>query len=344
MKSWRNRALGVLMTLTLATVLAACSSTNDGQTNNETGTQPDAIQQIEPNQQHQQSQQTQQTTSDELKTQYPLTVTDATGEEFTFEQAPERIISVSPAETESLFAIGLDQEIIGVSDYDDYPAAATTKTKMGGITKPNEEAIIAAKPDIVFSGISMEENVVNKLRELGITVFKVDPRSYDDVMANIELFGQITDHQAEAKQVVDHLKQTREEVRAAVAGLSEKKNVYLEFSPGWTVGSGEFLNELVEMAGGVNVVASTQGWVQINEEHIIKSNPDVILYAANLVDYDTNKPLEDIIKSRSGWNNINAIQDNQVVGIEQNILNRPGPRIAEGLKAVAKAIYPDLFN
>ena len=335
MKSWWNRALGVLMTLVLATALAACGSTNDAQTSNEAGTQPDTTQQTE---------QSQQTTSEDLKTQYPLTVTDATGEEFTFEKAPERIISVSPAETESLFAIGLDQEIVGVSDYDDYPEAATTKAKMGGITKPNEEAIIAAKPDIVFTGISMGEDVVKKFRDLGITIFKVDPKTYDDVIANIELYGQITDHQAEAKQVVDNLKQTREEVQAAVAGLSEKKKVYIEFSPGWTVGSGEFMNEIVEIAGGENVAASEQGWVQINEEHIIQSNPDVILYAAGLVDYDTNKPLEDIIKGRSGWNNIKAIQDNQVIGIEQNILSRPGPRVAEGLKAVAKAIYPDLFK
>lgn len=279
-----------------------------------------------------------------MKTIYPLKVKDATGEEFTLDKAPTRIVSVSPAETESLFALGLDQEIVGVSDYDDYPQAATSKPKMGGITSPNAEAIIAAKPDIVFTGISMKEADVKKFRDLGIQMFKVDPKTYDDVISNIELYGQITDHQQQAKTVVDNMKKTREDIQAAVKNVSVKEKVYVEFSPGWTVGKGEFMNELIETAGAENVAAAETGWFQINEENIIKANPDIILYPAGLIDTETKKPLEELIKGRQGWDQIAAVKNNQVIGVDANLLSRPGPRLADGLQVIAKAIYPEVFK
>lgn len=270
-------------------------------------------------------------------------VKDATGEQFTFERAPKRIISLSPAETESLFVLGLNSEIVGVSDYDDYPRAAKFKEKMGGITKPNEEAIIKAKPDIVFTGISMKEPIVKKLRELGIPLFKVEPKTYDDVIRNIELYGQITDHQAEANTVIDHIKQVRASVRTAVRH-AKKKKVYVEFSPGWTVGSGEFMNELIELAGGVNVASDRKGWFQISEEKIIQASPDIILYTQHIVDKDTHKSLKETICERSGWNKIRAIQHHQLFGIHEDLISRPGPRIADGLKTIAAFIHPDLVQ
>ncbi|MCE5168770.1 ABC transporter substrate-binding protein [Paenibacillus profundus] len=338
MHKWLNKTLAAVLAVILAVSLTACgASTGEVKPSDNT-----AAQQENTNKEASNTEQPKQ--DDAAKTTYPLTVKDVTGEEFTFDKAPERIISVSPAETESLFALGLDEQIVGVSDYDDYPEVAASKAKMGGIVKPNEEAIIAAKPDIVFTGISMKEPVVNKFRELGIKIFKVEPKTYDDVIKNIELYGQITDRQKEAQAVVEQMKKAREEVQTAVQSVTDKKKVYIEFSPGWTVGSGEFMNEMIELAGATNVAADAEGWVQINEENIIKSNPDVILYTQGVVDQDTNKSLEEIIRGRSGWNNINAIKNNQVIAVDQNLLSRPGPRVAEGLKAVAKAIYPDLVK
>ncbi|MBD8500042.1 ABC transporter substrate-binding protein [Paenibacillus arenosi] len=275
----------------------------------------------------------------ELKTTYPLKIKDATGQEFTFEKAPERIVSVSPADTEMLFAIGLDKEIVGVSDHDDYPAAAATKPKMGGL-EPNVEAIIAAKPDVVFTGIAMKDEAVNKFRDMGIRTFKLDPKSYDGVIYSVETYGLITDRQADAKKVTDHMKQVRADVQASVKD-APKKNVYMEFSPGWTVGSGEYMHELLEIAGGVNIAADQTGWFQINEETIIKKNPDVILYGKGVKDYDTNKPLETIIRERKGWSEMNALKNNQVIGIEDDTISRPGPRLADALQSIAKAIHPD---
>ncbi|QLG43074.1 ABC transporter substrate-binding protein [Paenibacillus sp. FSL W7-1088] len=327
-KTWKGVA-SLLSAAMLALTLAGCGTTT---TNEGTGTSQPA---------QEQSQEQAQT---DLKTQYPLTVTDATGESFTFDKAPAKIVSVSPAETESLFALGLDEQIVGVSDYDDYPEAATTKPKMGGVSKPNEESIIAAEADIVFTGISMSKESVKKLRDLGITIFKTDPKSVDDVINNIETFGKITDHQEKAQEIITQMKKDVADVTEAVKAVKpeEKKKVYVEFSPGWTVGKGEFMDELITLAGGNNVASDLTGWNQINEENIIASNPDVILYANDVV--EDNKTLDQIIKARSGWDQITAVKNDAVIGLDANLLSRPGPRVTQGLKEVAKAIYPDLFK
>jgi iron complex transport system substrate-binding protein len=328
-KTWKGMA-SLLSAAMLALALAGCGTTT---TNEGTGTSQPA---------QEQSQGQAQT---DLKTQYPLTVTDATGESFTFDKAPAKIVSVSPAETESLFALGLDEQIVGVSDYDDYPEAATAKPKMGGITKPNEESIIAAEADIVFTGISMSEDAVKKLRDLGITIFKTNPKSVDDVMTNIETFGKITDHQEKAQEIITQMKQDVADVTEAVKAVKpeEKKKVYVEFSPGWTVGKGEFMDELITLAGGTNIASDKDGWYEINEENVIASNPDVILYANDVID-ENSKTLDQIIKARSGWDQITAVKNDAVIGLDANLLSRPGPRVTQGLKEVAKAIYPDLFK
>ena len=160
---------------------------------------------------------------------YPLKIKDATGKEFTFDKAPERIASVSPAETEALFAIGLEANIVGVSDFDDYPEAAKTKPKLGSITKPNQEAVIASNANVVFTGVSMKADTVEKLRALNINVFKVEPKTVDDAIANIQTYGLITDHQEQAEKVVAKMKADRQKVVNAVKDVKQenKKKVYM---------------------------------------------------------------------------------------------------------------------
>ena len=281
----------------------------------------------------------------QLHTAYPLTVVDATGESLTFEAAPQKIISVSPAETEILFELGLDEQIVGVSDFDNYPEAALDKPKMGAIYQPNVESMIAAESELVITGVSMSEEAVNKLRDLGIVVFKTDPRTLEDVLGNIELFGQITDTQAEAAALIERMKQERDEVTEAVQSISaeEKKKVYIEFSPGWTVGKGEFMDELITLAGGVNAAADLEGWTQISEEKIIQDNPDVILYSSHVVDEESGMTLDEIIKGRPGWDQITAVKNGAVIAVDDNLMSRPGPRLTLGLKEIAKTIYPELF-
>lgn len=283
-------------------------------------------------------------TQDELQTTYPLTVKDAKGTEFTFESAPQRIVSLAPSETEGLFALGLDEQVVGVSDNDDYPVAVKDKPKMGG-WQVNVEAVVAAKPDLVLSGNLVDEATVKSLTDLGIKVYQSDAKTLEGVIANIRAVAQITDHQAEGEEVVSQMEKERDQVVEAVKSLTpeQRSKVYIEFSPGWTVGKGEFMDEMITLAGGENIASDLTGWNEINEENIIKANPDVILYASSVVD-ENNKTLADIIKGRSGWNQIKAIKEDRIVGLNDNLLSRPGPRVTQGLIELATAIYPELMK
>ncbi len=281
---------------------------------------------------------------EELHTTYPLTVKDAYGTEFTFESAPGRIVSLAPSETEGLFALGLDEQVVGVSDNDDYPEAVKDKPKMGGF-QVNVEAVVAAQPDLVLAGSLIGEDTVKSLSDLGMKVFRSNPKTIDGVMENIQMVGIITDHQQQANEVTAQMKAEMEQVTEAVKSLSadQKKKVYIEFSPGWTVGKGEFMDEMISVAGGENVASDITGWSEINEENIIKANPDVILYAKSVID-ENNRTLAEIIKGRGGWDQITAVKEQRIVAMDDNLLSRPGPRVTQGLLEVAQAIYPDLIQ
>ncbi|NGZ75965.1 ABC transporter substrate-binding protein [Saccharibacillus sp. VR-M41] len=317
-------------TLLLALGLAAC-----GQNGTAEAPRPTKAETQPAEQKPAETADTTKAADEAAKTVYPLTLKDATGKEMTFEAAPAKIVSLAPSETESLFALGLDQEIVGVSDNDDYPEAAKSKPKMGGF-ELNTEAIVAARPDIVFVADVTDDATVESLRGLGLKVFKFNPDTLEDVMNDIAVYGEITDRQAEAKSVTDKMRGDIEKVRTAAASIEEgeRKTVYLEFSPGWTVGKGEFMDELIDTSGAVNAAADTTGWSEVDAEAIIDANPDVILYSKLSVDPQT-------IRDRSGWNGIEAVKAGRLFAIDDNLVSRPGPRLTEGLIEVFDAIYPD---
>ncbi len=328
----------IVMAAMLSVLLAACAPTQPAPTTQQPAT--------ESTESSNTSSASNETSSAGEQTTYPLTIKDATGYDFTFKEQPKRIVSISPAETEALFALGLDQQIVGVSEYDNYPEGVKSKARIGGVSKPDVEAVVALRPDVVFTGISSSEALVKELRAAGIPIFKTTPKTIDDVMSNIELYGKITNRQAEAKQVTDHMREQVKSVTDAVASLTpeQKKKVYIEFSPGWTVGKGEFMDEMITLAGGTNIAGNTTGWHEINEEAIVAADPDVILYSKQSMDATTNQTLDQIIRARSGWNKIKAIQNNQLFGLDDDLVSRPGPRVTDGLVEIAHAIYPNLFK
>jgi len=268
---------------------------------------------------------------------YPLTVTDASGTEITLEKAPEKIVSIAPSETEVLFAVGAGAQVVAVDDWSDFPADVAALPRVGGL-EANVEAILEQEPDLVVAGWTMSGATIEELRKLGLTVYAFETKTLDEAIAHIREMGKIVGHPEEAETVAAKMEADRKSVADAVASLTdaEKKKVYVEFSPGWTVGQGEFMDELLTTAGGVNV-ADQPGWYEISEEKIIEANPQVILYSKGV------EGLEGMIKGRAGWDKIDAMANGQLIAIDDNLISRPGPRITEALVEVAKALYPDRF-
>jgi iron complex transport system substrate-binding protein len=335
MKNWKR--IWSLGLLSLLLVLSACGNNTAG--NQGTGNAEEAAQ---TTQNAGANAATDPSAAQE--TTYPYTVKDFTGKEFTFDAAPERIVSLAPSETEVLFALGLDEQVAGVSDLDDYPEAVKDKPRMGGF-QVNVEAIVAAQPDLIVAASLIDAATVKSLTDMGMKVLQSNPKTIDEVMEHIQTIGEITNHQSEATEVIGKMKQEVQLVTDAVGSLSEdqKQKVYIEFSPGWTVGKGEFMDEMITLSGGINVASDVQGWSEINEEQIIQANPDVILYAKSVID-ENNKTLAEIIKGRSGWDQITAVKENRIIALDDNLLSRTGPRVTQGLIEVAKAIHPDLIQ
>ena len=270
------------------------------------------------------------------ETVYPLTLTDATGTEVTFEKAPERVVSLAPSETEILFAVGAGDLVVGVDEYSDYPEEAKSKPKVGDYIT-NIEAVLAAEPDVVFAGVSLNEQAIQELRNLRVTVFAGEANTIDKVIERVETVALILNKQEQGKQVTDRMRAERQKVVDALKDVP-KKRVYFELDPNWTVGDGEFVSELLDLAGATNVASGKKGWFEIDPEAIIEADPEVILYSV----YEGMEPLGDIIKSRPGWDAITAIKNGQVYGIDANLTTRNGPRVTQGLMEMAKAIHPEI--
>lgn len=346
-----KKVLGLLLTAMFVIVLAACGG-NEANSNSSNQTSNDQVEQGNQQTNEQSSDHTSngekgtedRDAADSLQTEYPLTVTDASGKEVVFEQAPQRIASIAPSMTEVLFALGLDDRIVGVGEYDNYPEAALEKPRVGNL-QGNAEALLAVEPDLIVAGVSLNGATVENLRTLNLTVFATEPTTIDEVIDMILLMGVITDSQEQAEEVAAKMRADKQLVIDTVSGLTEadKKKVYIEYSPLWTAGKGSFMDELIVLSGGINIASELDQWAQISSEAVIEANPDVILYA-DTTDYETGKPLVESIISRPGWGQLSAMQSEAIVGINEDMLSRNGPRITDALLEVAKGIYPELYE
>jgi iron complex transport system substrate-binding protein len=278
---------------------------------------------------------------------------DAYGKPIKFScTAPKRIITLIPSESEIVAALGLDNSVVAVDNYTDYPSDMASKQKIsdsGGIY--NIEEIAALKPDLVLSDSAITQKdfsgqeVDSKLAGLGLNVVDLPfTHTLADVLHNITLVGALTLTQSKAQQVVNGLQQRIDAVKSKVATASAHPTVYLEedySTPGspYTVGSGSKENDLIQEAGATNIFGdntSGGGYPQVTDEVVIKDNPQVII----LTDGQTAQQ----VGGRNGWSVVAAVQQQHVYAIDPNLLTRPGPRIVDGFEDLAKDLYPSLFS
>ncbi|KPN97760.1 ABC transporter substrate-binding protein [Lysinibacillus sp. ZYM-1] len=289
-------------------------------------------------------QQTQQETSQVDEATFPMTITDAIGKDITLEAPPEKIVSLIPSNTEILFGLGLKDEIVGVTNNDDYPPEVAEKVKVGGM-EYNIEQIIALKPDIVFaheSSMSLSESAIEQLESAGMKVFVVkNAQDFNETYTTIEQLGSATGKLPEAEKIIADMKAKVEEVQAKVKDVESKK-VFVEASDEpniYTAGQGTFMNAMLEMIHAENVAVDGDNWYEIGAEQIIAKNPDVIVVTYNYVPDILTK-----IPQRAGFDTINAVKNKAIAQVDESTTSRQGPRLADGLEELAKAIYPEVFK
>jgi iron complex transport system substrate-binding protein len=277
----------------------------------------------------------------------PLTFTDGLGRTITLAAPAQRIVSVAPSNTEIVFAIGAGGQLVGRDDLSNYPSAAADVPSIGN-TYPhiNAEQVVALHPDLVLAASVTDKEDVAALEKLGLTVYAFGlPLTVEDILASIQTVGQLTGHTVEAEKVVTDMKTRLEGLKAKVAQAPQPKVFYeiddTDPNKPWTAGPKSFTNVLLTLAGGQNIGAvGTGDYFQMSLEEIVNQDPEVIIYSH--ASYSGRKPEE--IEARAGWSNITAIKNGAVYAIDADMLDRPGPRIVDGLEALAKLIHPDLFK
>jgi iron complex transport system substrate-binding protein len=265
---------------------------------------------------------------------FPVTVSDDSGATVTVGNRPQRIVSTVPANTEILFALGAGSRVVGVSSMDDYPPEALSLPKVGTF-ELNQEAVTALDPDLVV-GWTGNADALKATKDRGVPVLLFGPESVDGVYACITSIGDAVGQPAAALKLVDKIKIQIDGIGNSAADLADSPKVFYALDNTlWTVGPGSFVDELISLAGATNVAGDgPSAFYQFTPEQLVAADPDMILLP-NTAFTSTAEFLED-----SRFANLRAVKAGKVVLVNDTIITRPGPRLAEGLRSLAMAIHP----
>lgn len=263
-------------------------------------------------------------------------IIDELNRKITLPQNVTRAVSLAPSLTELVFAVGAGDKLVGVTTYCNYPEAAKRIQKVGDVLKPNIENIVALKPHVVFvSTASQLEAFTKTLERQNISVFVTNPNSLEDIYKSLEKMGEIFGKQEKAEVVIENLRKRVAKVVEKTKDAEKVKTfVQLDKSP-FTIGSGSFLTDLIEKAGGISVTKDVETpYFKISKERALASNPAVIILSESP---DNNAP-NDVFK------NSEAVRNGKVFKINADILSRPAPRIVDGLEQIARSLHPERFQ
>lgn len=304
-------ALALALMLAFSIGLAGCSGAGEGSSAGETGgtESPAAV--------------------------FPVTVTDDAGREVTVEAEPQRIVSLAPANTEIVAALGLLDRLVGVTTYCDYPPEVAEIEKMGDFVTPNIEAITAAEPDLILATSGVQADVIEQLEATGATVLAIDPQTLEALFASIETVGDATGAAEEAAGVTSAMQSQLADIADAVSA-EEPTPCFIEIAqdPLFTAGTGTLLDDLITAAGGRNIVAA-EGYVGYSLEQLVTDDPAVYLATMGSM----SDPGD--LAKRPGYEALSAAKNGRVTVLDDNLVSRPGPRVTEGVASIARALHPD---
>ncbi|MCC5910258.1 MAG: cobalamin-binding protein [Clostridiaceae bacterium] len=282
---------------------------------------------------------------------FPREYTDGFGNTIAIKEEITRIISVVPSHTEILFALGLEDKVVAVSDYCDYPVEALDKEKIGGYQTLNIERIIELDPDILFIYGGGDDEAIQQLEAVGITIAKYEPESIQEILDTIASIAVITNTEEKGQELIKAMEEKRDSI---IEKVKDQENVRVFYEiwhePLMSAGEGSFINELITLVGGENVAKEAEGAYPIfSVEALVENDPEVYLkpseYGGKIAAMTEEKKnmVIDEIKNRPGFTQITAVKNDNIHLLDPNIISRPGIRIVEALELVAEAIHPEVF-
>jgi iron complex transport system substrate-binding protein len=255
----------------------------------------------------------------------------------------ERIVSLAPSLTETLFALGLEERIAGVTDYCDYPPAALGKPRVGGAVNPNLEQIVALRPDLVLATRALNRReTVEALERLGIAVYATDPRSVDDVLGSARRLGELAGAAEAAEALVAKLRMRLAALRWHLEGREPRRVLFIVWhDPLISIGHTTFLADALRRAGAESVVESEQEWPRLSLEEVMRRQPDYLVFAS--AHAETAGQTFEALRARPGWRRLDAVREGRVAVISDAV-NRPAPRLLEAIEQLARQVHPAAFG
>lgn len=276
----------------------------------------------------------------EIGNTFPMTVVDSYNRHVKLDKEPQKVISVAPNITEIIFALDRSSRLIGRSEYCDFPEEAKNIPSIGSLEEPNIEKIAELKPDLVIASTHFKKEVVQKLDELGIKVVVFyGQESFEGVYDTIEKVGTVLNAKGKAEKLVSEMKLKVRNVLDKVKGTPHP-SVYYVVSFGkvgdYTAGKNTFIGNMIEMAGGKNAADDAVGW-SYSLEKLAEKNPEIMICSKY---YDSKHGIE----NANGYKDLEAVKKGKLYEIDSNLLDRQGPRIAEGLTELAGIIHSEVFK
>lgn len=275
---------------------------------------------------------------------FPVTITDDDGVAVTLEAPPGRIVTFAPSATEIVFALGLGDRLVGVAGaFDDYPAAAKGIDEIGGAgdfgVDPNIERVVSLRPDL-FLTIAGGDRWKERLRDLGVPVFTTDSTDLADVFHDIQTVGRLTGTVGAADAIVAKMQAEAADVEARIAGEPAVGCFYeVYYPPLTTVGPDTFIGDLLGLAGCRSVSARAKSdYPQWSVEDLVRQDPEVYLVSSE------SGASPRAVAARPGFDAVAAIAGGRVLPVDADLVSRPGPRVVDGLRLLARALHPEAFG
>ena len=263
---------------------------------------------------------------------------DDIGRTVNIEKVPQRIVSLAPSNTEILFALGLKDKIVGVTEFCNYPDGALDKPKVGGFAPFDLEAVVALEPDLALAAEIHEAEGIPALERLGLTVLALAPKTVEEVLACITLVGEFTGKNQEATRLVASLEKRIKRVTEITQLLTDEERPGVLFvtwhDPLWVAGEATFVDDLITKAGGKNIAYDLTDWAIIDLETVIARNPRVIIVTHRA----------DVIRNEPRLGVTEAVIENRVYLVEGDIFKRAAPRLVNALEQLAGLLHSELFR
>ena len=274
-----------------------------------------------------------------------ISAVDGLGRTVTLSAPASKVVSLSPSNTEILFAVGAGDKVVGRDELSDFPEEAKAIASVGGSMGDfSTESIVALEPDLILASELNPPELVQSLESLGLTVYSLpNPKSFEDLYKNIEMVAMLTGE--DPTKLTDSLMARVSAVDEKIMPLSSRIPVFYELDgtdplKPWTTGPGTFIDLLITRAGGYNVGSTLQGeWVQISSEELVSADPQVILLGDALYGVTVES-----VAARTGWDGITAVKNNAIYPFNPDTATRPGPRLVDALEEMAKLLRPGLFE